>query len=243
MNCQWVGANVAKIGPEGVSMPGTSQINDAIQITCYNFSNPHLGSKGPSRCLFIHFVEYQIPRGVCAGERRSRRQHLTIPQLHHASLLASPMPDASDSSSLTSFQLDHNLLIPPNPIPDPAEDTPPTKKVVRARKRKTQKVTNGVIETSVVTTESITIETPPRKRKRAQKRVKQEEPVQMPLLSQSLRHVLRIGAHVSVASGVENSIPNAVQIGYPPRTSSFVFVLTFQGHCVWVVSQGSSEVD
>jgi hypothetical protein len=123
------------------------------------------------------------------------------------------MPDASDSSSLTSIQSDDNILIPPNPIPDPAEDNPPAKKVVRTRKRKTQKVTNNLIETSVVTTESITIETNARKRKRAQKKVKQEERLQMPLLSQSLRHVLRIGAHVSVASGVEKAIPNAVQIG------------------------------
>jgi hypothetical protein len=142
------------------------------------------------------------------------------------------MPDASDSSSLTSIQSDDDVLIPPKPIPDlsdPAADNPPTKKVVRARKRKTQNVTNGVIETNIVTTESIAVETTPRKRKRAQKKVKQEEAVQMSFLSHSLRHVLRIGAHVSVASGVEKAIPNAVQIGYPHKKPSCCLLLTLRG--------------
>jgi hypothetical protein len=157
------------------------------------------------------------------------------------------MPDASDSSSLTSIQSDDDVLIPPKPIPDlsdPAADNPPAKKVIRTRKRKTQKAANGVIETSIVTAESITLETNPRKRKRAQKKVKHEEPVQMSFLSHSLRHVLRIGAHVSVASGVEKAIPNAVQIGYPPQKTTFVLSFAdVEGHCVWDVSQGSSEVD
>jgi hypothetical protein len=118
------------------------------------------------------------------------------------------MPDASDSSSLT-IQSDYHILVLPQPIQYPPEAKQRVTKVVRARKRKTEKVKNGVVETSVVTTESITVETNLRKWKRVEKKVKQEEQVQMSFLSRSLRHVLRIGPHVSVASGVQNAIPNA----------------------------------
>jgi AP endonuclease 1 len=127
------------------------------------------------------------------------------------------MSGPSESSSLSD--LDSDELLPP-PLPNkPLEPKP---KAVRVRKCKstaattTTTVTNGTATTTTTTTvettdtEAISTETPPKQKR--QRKKKEKEPL-MPLAPR-VPSLLKIGAHVSAAKGVYNSVTNAVHIGF-----------------------------
>ena len=134
----------------------------------------------------------------------------------------------SNDSDSTLSELDSDeLLPPPPPAPIPqsngvskrkeVQDKKTTK--VHARKRKTTTVTestNGTVQVSETTQvdAEISEETERPKRKRQKKEKKEKGPV-MPLAPR-VASLLRIGAHVSAAKGVQNAVTNAVHIGYFP---------------------------
>ena len=132
------------------------------------------------------------------------------------------MCNESDSSSLTEAPSDDELRSPTPPLQAaaPPEAAP---KVVRGRKRKTTKTAAPGNGTTVSIEESATLENG-RKRKRQKKGKKKDENVEedekmVPSLSKALRSVVKIGAHVSMAGGVENAVRNAVSIGSVPPSS------------------------
>lgn len=63
-------------------------------------------------------------------------------------------------------------------------------------------------------------------------------------LAPRIPNMLKIGAHVSVAKGVFNAIPNAVHIGYPPLLStslspyplSALFIIPLLRFIDWIVA-------
>src|SRR5271170_5032013 len=122
------------------------------------------------------------------------------------------MSGPSESSSLSD--LDSDDLLPP-PLPNKPPEPKP--KAVRVRKRKstasttTTIVTNGTATTTTTTVE--TTETPPKQKR--QRKKKEKEPI-MPLAPR-VPSLLKIGAHVSAAKGVYNSVTNAVHIGLIPH--------------------------
>jgi AP endonuclease-1 len=131
------------------------------------------------------------------------------------------MSNASSESSLT--ELDSDDLLPPASAPTASSsstDLPIERKTTtkaHSRKRKSTTVTesaNGTVQVSQSTTTQVQVqvdisETPKPKRKRQKK---EKDPV-MPLAAR-IPSLLRIGAHVSAAKGVQNAITNAIHIGY-----------------------------
>jgi hypothetical protein len=49
--------------------------------------------------------------------------------------------------------------------------------------------------------------------------------------------MLKIGAHVSAAKGVQNAVTNAVRIGY-----FLSLAVLIQGKCFWIVFEESTEM-
>jgi len=127
------------------------------------------------------------------------------------------MCNDSDSSSLTSPPSDDELRspTPPTQAASPSEAVP---KVVRARKRKSTKTAAPGNGTTTVSVEESTTPENRRKRKRQKGGKNKDENVEedekmVPSLSKALRSVVKIGAHVSMAGGVENAVRNAVSVG------------------------------
>ena len=141
------------------------------------------------------------------------------------------MCNDSDSSSLTDPPFDDELRFPTPPTQEasPSEAVP---KVVQARKRKTAKTAAHSNGTVISAEGSVPLEsTPKRKRQKKKDRNKNEnageDETMVPPLSMALRSVVKIGAHVSMAGGVENAVRNAVAVGSAPilPASCPIFVL------------------
>jgi AP endonuclease 1 len=119
--------------------------------------------------------------------------------------------DLSDSSSLTSLDSTGAIAPTPSNQVNSSKSPKPTKSSGRKRKPETtteDKPGEDRVEQPQTNGEEESVPTKP-KRKR-QKKTK--EPA-MPI-AHRIQHILKIGAHVSVAKGVQNSVTNAVHIGY-----------------------------
>ena len=83
---------------------------------------------------------------------------------------------------------------------------------VHVRKRRTTIIGERVngIEVSESTQVEVDLAEPPTPKRKRQRKEKEKD---MPL-AQRISSLLRIGAHVSAAKGVQNAITNAVHIGY-----------------------------
>jgi hypothetical protein len=108
-----------------------------------------------------------------------------------------------------------------NLVPLSSQAQKPKPKAVRVRKRKsvaeTTSVENGpttITTVETTETEAISIDPPPKQKR--QRKKKEKEPV-MPLAPR-VSSLLKIGAHVSAAKGVYNSVTNSVHIGLIPSS-------------------------
>jgi hypothetical protein len=120
----------------------------------------------------------------------------------------------SNESDSTLSEVNSEDLIPPTPIEESQitliPDPPPqvsTKQAVRARKRKSKVATSNGVQVTQVTQETQVVE------KTVKRRRKKKEPM-IPLAVRVPGTVLKIGAHVSAAGGVQNAVVNALHIGY-----------------------------
>ena len=126
------------------------------------------------------------------------------------------MSTVSDSTSLT--ELDSDTLRPHTPDPEPPHiypeivDPSPTQKGrVRKRKAKISIVTdaNKTVTTAIV--ESVETDIVAESKQKRKRRKKEKKPI-MPLAPR-IPSILKIGAHVSAAGGVQNAIANSLHIG------------------------------
>jgi hypothetical protein len=135
------------------------------------------------------------------------------------------MSNASDSS-LTELDSDDAIrpLIPEPPPPSELKKRKPPNspitKTVRVSKQKVTVTTStsdtaSTVEISQTEVEETTVTKP--RRKRAKKETETMTP-----LAPRVASLLKIGAHVSAAKGVQNAVSNAVHIGYVPEVIDIV---------------------